>query len=53
MFEGDARTRWFQNLPTSVNRSCKGSTGLKTRSMTPFWQTATGARIATGPLHCA
>ena len=33
MFEGDARTRQFQNLPTSVNRSCKRSTGLKTHDL--------------------
>jgi len=33
MFEGDARTRQFQNLPTSVNRSCKRSAGLKTHDL--------------------
>ena len=43
-------TNWLiSELPTSVNRSCKGSTGLKPRSMTPFGLTADRRAVAPGP----
>ena len=39
------------DLQMSVKRGCNGSIDLQTRSMTPLWQTASGATGPANPLH--